>query len=81
MRVDTMDNTSSKSLPTDSRLPNDGARVTTWRFAEEIRNRVRCVTERVITIAQALGHKEQERRRETERILTAAPGRQMPNDT
>jgi transposase, IS5 family len=92
MRVDTTVVESNIHYPTDSSLLNDGTRVLTRMMQEiehkagglkrRIRNRMRSVTKRVITIAHALRHKgpegEEKRRAEYAQLLHTT--RQILND-
>jgi IS5 family transposase len=92
MRVDTTVVESNIHYPTDSSLLNDGARVLTRTMQKieqkagglkgRIRNRMRSVTKRVITIAHALRHKgpEGEEKRKTEYGQLLHTTRQILND-
>lgn len=92
MRVDTTVVESNIHYPTDSSLLNDGARVLTRTMQKieqkagglkkKIRNRMRSVTKRVITIGHALRHKgaegEEKRKAEYGQLLRIT--RQILND-
>ena len=92
MRVDTTVVESNIHYPTDSSLLNDGARVLTRTMQKieqkagglkkKIRNRLRSVTKRVITIGHALRHKgpegEEKRKAEYGQLLHIT--RQILND-
>jgi IS5 family transposase len=92
MRVDTTVVESNIHYPTDSSLLNDGARVLTRTMQKieqkagglkrRIRNRMRSVTKRVITIAHALRHKgpEGEEKRKAEYGQLLHTTRQILND-
>lgn len=92
MRVDTTVVESNIHYPTDSSLLNDGARVLTRTMQKieqkagglkkRIRNRMRSVTKRVITIAHALRHKgpEGEEKRKAEYGQLLRTTRQILND-